>query len=126
MALWTEPDDDEFFEDPFDADADTLATLLTGKPPMNRYVVSYDIIDNRRRVKVANCLDSYGQRVQKSVFEVLISRQLHARMVRELTALIDPGQDRISIYPQCGSCDARRVDLGVAPDKPVHQNWIIV
>jgi CRISPR-associated protein Cas2 len=125
MALWTEPDDEDYFEDPHCEDGD-YATLLSGKQPMNRYVVAYDIISNKRRVKVAYCLDSYGQRVQKSIFEMMISKQLHSRMIRELTSLIDADLDRVSIYPQCGSCDARRVDLGLAPDKPVLQNWIIV
>lgn len=125
MALWTEPNDEDFFEDPFE-EGDDYAKLISGKQAMNRYVITYDIISNKSRVKIAQCLDSYGQRVQKSVFEVLISKQLHNRMVRELTSLIDASVDRISIYPQCGSCDARRVDLGLAPSKPTQEGWIIV
>ena len=33
------------------------------------YAVAYDIPDDTRRVKLANLLKSYGERVQLSVFE---------------------------------------------------------
>lgn len=122
--FWDEPDD-SVFDDPFDDDGD-FGALLVGKQPLNRYVVSYDIVNNTRRVRVAQCLDSYGQRVQKSVFEVLVSKALLTRMTRDLVALIDAGEDRVSIYPQCTACEARRVDLGLAPDRPEQRDWIIV
>ncbi|MBW1990880.1 MAG: CRISPR-associated endonuclease Cas2, partial [Deltaproteobacteria bacterium] len=33
------------------------------------WVVSYDIVDDRRRLRLAKLLTDYGHRVQKSVFE---------------------------------------------------------
>ncbi|HOT98551.1 MAG TPA: CRISPR-associated endonuclease Cas2, partial [bacterium] len=33
------------------------------------YLVSYDIIDNAKRIRLAKKLQDYGQRVQYSVFE---------------------------------------------------------
>ncbi|ABC21954.1 CRISPR-associated endonuclease Cas2 [Rhodospirillum rubrum] len=124
MVWWDDPDD-AFCEDPFDPEGD-YGALQVGKQPMNRYVICYDIVDDKRRLKVAKCLDSYGSRVQFSVFEVLVSKPLMTRMVRELGALINAKTDRISIYPQCATCDARRTDLGATVEKPVHEPWIIV
>lgn len=122
--VWDE-EDDFVIADPFDDDGD-FGTLLVGRQPLNRYVVAYDIVDNKRRVRVAQCLDSYGQRVQKSVFEVLVSKALLNRMMRELGMVIDQTEDRVSVYPQCAACEARRLDLGLSPDRPERQKWIIV
>lgn len=33
------------------------------------YVISYDIVDDRKRTKTVDTLKDYGRRVQKSVFE---------------------------------------------------------
>lgn len=41
---------------------------------MNTYLICYDIEDDRERTRVANLLESYGQRVQYSVFEVHLAR----------------------------------------------------
>lgn len=36
----------------------------------HRYLVAYDIVDDRRRTKIAKVLESYGDRIQYSVFVV--------------------------------------------------------
>ncbi len=54
---------------------------------MKRWLVCYDIEDDRERRRVHNCLRRYGKRVQKSVFEVTFpERKLfkQAEMVEEL------------------------------------------
>ena len=54
---------------------------------MKRWLICYDIEDDRERRRVHNCLRHYGKRVQKSVFEVCFpERKLaqQARMVEEL------------------------------------------
>ena len=37
---------------------------------MKHWLVIYDIRDSKRLRKVAKCMESYGMRVQKSVFEI--------------------------------------------------------
>jgi CRISPR-associated protein Cas2 len=39
------------------------------------YVISYDIPDDKRRKKIADLLEGYGQRVQYSVFECQLNRE---------------------------------------------------
>lgn len=48
---------------------------------MMTFVVCYDIEDDRERLRVARCLETYGERVQYSVFEV------HLRNASELNRL---------------------------------------
>ena len=45
------------------------------------HLISYDIHDDRRRVRTARLLEGHGQRVQHSVFRVLTTRRqlLHLR-----------------------------------------------
>jgi CRISPR-associated protein Cas2 len=77
-----------------------------------QYVVAYDTPDDRRRYRLAKCLNDYGKRVQYSVFDARLTRQLFDKMVEELTALIVPQSDRVHVYPQCAACQARAVFLG--------------
>lgn len=62
------------------------------------YIVCYDISSNKRRYRVSKHLQTYGQRVQRSVFEIYIRRE------RDLTSLIKKlkklmqDDDRICFY----------------------------
>jgi CRISPR-associated protein Cas2 len=68
-----------------------------------RYLIAYDVADDRRRVRVSTKLLSYGDRVQYSVF-VVDGRP--ARMVRlkaALHRLLDESADS-AIMGRCQSC----------------------
>lgn len=77
-------------------------------------MVSYDIVCDRRRHRVAKLLEGYGERVQDSVFECWLEdrhlRVLHAKLV----AQVDPECDRVRIYTICGRDVRDRFGLGVA------------
>jgi len=73
-----------------------------------RYIACYDVPDNRRRQRIAKCLDDFGARVQYSVFELVLDRPLFDKMVQQLGELIDPDQDRLIVYPLCAAC-ARKI-----------------
>lgn len=67
------------------------------------YIISYDIADNRTRLKVAHRLEGYGERVQYSVFEVwLTERELEALRPRLAAAVEQEGS--IRIYRLCAAC----------------------
>jgi len=63
--------------------------------PARRYLVAYDISDDRRRAVVAKCLQSYGDRVQYSVFVVDIRAARLVRLRTSLEHLIDTGTDSV-------------------------------
>ena len=68
------------------------------------YAISYDIRDDRRRLKVAKVLQDFGQRVQLSVFEARLEPSELVRLKKRLTAILDQAQDSVRLYPLCGAC----------------------
>lgn len=67
-------------------------------------VVSYDIVDDRRRTKVANTLLGFGSRVQYSVFECVLKPEDLDRLRKRLRKLIKAGEDQVRYYQLCQSC----------------------
>lgn len=79
-----------------------------------KYVVTYDIMSDKIREKVADCLEDYGDRVQLSVFETDIDAGQYQKMVSRLEKLVDKKNDSVRIYPVCSSCleKAKIIGLG--------------
>lgn len=67
-------------------------------------VVSYDIVDDRRRNRLAKVLQDYGHRVQKSVFECELNETLFLKMRKRLESLINREEDSIRYYFLCNRC----------------------
>ncbi len=84
-----------------------------------RYVICYDISSEHRRRLVSECLDGYGDRIQKSVFEAVLDAKLFDSCLSELAELIDPAVDSIAAYVLCAACDDRRVYRGSAEGRDV-------
>lgn len=68
------------------------------------HVVCYDIIDDRVRNRVSDCLLDFGTRIQDSVFECLLDDELLDRLVEQLGKLELDEKDRIRIYQVCARC----------------------
>lgn len=77
-------------------------------------VVSYDIVDNKRRRKVMKTLEGHGERVQYSVFECQLEARQIARLRRRLMKLIKAEEDDVRFYLLCEQCVPRAVMLGKA------------
>ena len=67
-------------------------------------IIAYDIADNKRRLRVAKTLESWGYRIQESVFQLRLDSATLARVCSRLAALISETDDAIHIYPICSSC----------------------
>ena len=76
------------------------------------YAISYDISDDRRRLKVAKTLKDFGERVQRSVFEANLEAGQVERLKKRLAPLINPEEDSLRIYPLCAACVPRVEVLG--------------
>lgn len=76
------------------------------------YVISYDIIDDKKRAKVADTLLDFGKRVQYSVFECELTDVYLENLVRKLKKIISP-EDSIRIYSLCSQCSKSIRILGV-------------
>ena len=69
------------------------------------YIISYDSPDNLRRLKLAKTLLDFGGRVQFSVFEARLDRELLEKLVDRIEKIVDESEDSVKIYPLCGSCE---------------------
>lgn len=72
-------------------------------------VVSYDIVNDRRRRKVMKTLKGYGEHVQYSVFECRLEANLIAEMRRRLARLV-ARPDSIRLY-FIGADDVSRIEV---------------
>jgi CRISPR-associated protein Cas2 len=71
-------------------------------------VISYDVPNDRRRLKLAKLLLDHGaQRVQRSVFEGYFAPRPLARLEAKLQELCVVEEDSIRVYYLCGGCQPR-------------------
>jgi len=80
-----------------------------------KFIVSYDISSQRERSRVSKTLAGYGFRVQKSVFECLLTPAGKARLIGELDRL-ELATGYIYIYQL--NNQAKRIGLGKVPLSP--------
>lgn len=78
------------------------------------YIIAYEIADNKRRLRIAKTPESWGYRIQESVFQLRLDTATLARVRSSLAALISDAEDVIHIYPICSSCADRADILGAA------------
>ena len=70
-----------------------------------RYLVAYDIRDERRLRSIAGCMEGYGTRIQYSVFVCDLSDRERTTMRGEIEALMKSSEDSVMV-----------IDLGSAGD----------
>lgn len=67
-------------------------------------MISYDVVDDSKRLKLMRFLKDYGTRVQKSVFECNLSPDLYEKVKNGVENIINRRKDRVRYYRMCGSC----------------------
>jgi len=75
-----------------------------------RYVVCYDISDDRRLRRVFKLLKGYGLHMQYSVFRCDLTASMLVQLRSELRALIDFDEDRVD-FIDVGPSDGRGLDV---------------
>lgn len=70
-------------------------------------VVAYDIVNNKRRNKVAGIMGKYGQRCNLSVFECFLTEREIALMQSEIIQIINVKEDSVLYYYLCVKCIKR-------------------
>lgn len=85
---------------------------------LHRYVIAYDIPDDKRRYRVARALQGYGDRVQYSVFECQLTASQFQKLWEELATRINEREDSVRAYRLCPPCAAwtRTQGTAVIPD----------
>lgn len=92
-----------------------------------RYLVAYDIADDRRRSRVSTKLSSYGDRIQYSVFVVDGRPAKLVRLRSALIRLIDQVADSVLICDlglASGDLD-RRFDI-IGCHRPITDETVLV
>lgn len=79
---------------------------------MSRYIVCYDISDDKRRQRIASILDSYGDRVQESIFELPVNSKLLQECKTLVMKSMDIKLDSLVIYTLCKNCDEKALYFG--------------
>lgn len=92
----------------------------------NKYLVVYDIADNRRIVKTVNLLLNYGIRIQRSVFEVMLHEESLSFLKQGLQGILDPEKDSVKIFRLCESCAVRAFGIGNVVHLEKSPSYIIV
>ncbi|MBN2896960.1 MAG: CRISPR-associated endonuclease Cas2 [Campylobacterales bacterium] len=72
---------------------------------MLRFVVAYDIPNDRRRTKIGELLEAYGTRVQRSVFEISLENKTHFETLKaRLMLMMVEEEDSVRFYSLCANC----------------------
>ncbi len=81
------------------------------------YLVTYDILDDKRRKKLSDILEGYGFRVNYSVFEITLNQTKLNKLKKQIfdLDLIDKKTDSIRFYHICQNCLPKSFELS---DKP--------
>jgi CRISPR-associated protein Cas2 len=90
------------------------------------FLVCYDVVETRRRNQVAHLLESYGLRVQKSVFECLLEPAQHKLLQQRLQRYLNLQEDQLRFYPISKPNWEKVQVLGWQPDFVVGQRVVIV
>ena len=67
-------------------------------------MISYDIVEDKSRLKLMKFLKDYGDRVQKSVFECHFSSQTYETVKKGVEKIINKRKDRVRYYRICKGC----------------------
>ena len=76
-----------------------------------KYLITYDIENNKRRKKVSDELEAYGYRVNFSVFECELNKKKKKKLVEKLEELIDKKIDSLRFYHICENCVPKSFEL---------------
>lgn len=90
------------------------------------YLVCYDIVSDTRRNKVSKLLESYGLRVQKSVFECVLDEQQYKSISKLLMRLVNKREDQVRFYPMSAHNRCKIAVVGTQPEFNIDDAAFIV
>lgn len=85
--------------------------------PNHRWIVIYDILDKKRLTRVAKLMESFGIRIQRSVFEMAGSSRLVDLVTARLESILED-VDSVIFIPLCVEDYEKTVRMGMAMRMP--------
>ena len=65
------------------------------------WLIVYDVRDTKRLAKISKCVESYGWRVQKSVFESTATDETIGQLKGSLEKMMDIREDFVLFFELC-------------------------
>ena len=78
-----------------------------------RYLVTYDISNNKARDRVARILSKYGVRVQLSCFEIECKENILVEILEQIKGKIEVSIDSIYVFPITKNAECSICELGI-------------
>jgi CRISPR-associated protein Cas2 len=88
-------------------------------------VVAYDIPDNKLRTRLFKLLKRFGQPVQFSVFECILTHAQFDQMRAEVGKIIDGEQNSVHYYDICDECHRGVITIGKAVTTSIKPMYIV-
>lgn len=88
------------------------------------HLFSYDITSDRVRLDVAKRLETFGIRVQRSVFEIRLSRERAHALALYIAERLEPG-DSLRVYPLDGEAVSAAFQFGGPPISERQEFWLL-
>ncbi len=88
-------------------------------------VLAYDISDNNARARVAAAVSTWGDRVQRSVYQLTLTNDDLDGLLKRIEQLINVNRDAVNIFIQCSTCDSKARHVGQAALPTPEPYWIL-
>ncbi len=91
------------------------------------FIISYDIVKDHKRTQVSKILLNYGSRVQKSVFECVITEKQYLELREKVEKKLDFDTDSVRYYRICKKCLAavEVTGWGTVTEDPKNSTYIV-
>lgn len=89
-------------------------------------IAAYDVREDDRRARLAATLQVFGDRVQKSVFVIVIDQEDLDALRQRALKIIDPDTDSLLLFRQCATCWETHILIGQASVPTSATHWVVV
>ena len=89
------------------------------------HFVAYDIANPHRLRRIAKCCESFGVRIEKSVFESRLGSDRFKAFWAQLCEIADLEEDSLIDIPVCGSCEAAIQTAGQTVRPESHEVYVL-
>lgn len=89
-------------------------------------IAAYDVREDDRRSRLAAVLQTVGDRVQKSVFMVMVDETGLLELKHRALRIIDTNTDSLMFFRQCGGCWDSQLMLGQGRVPHPVTHWVVL
>ncbi len=89
------------------------------------YLVVYDISNEKRLRRIARITEKFGIRVQKSVFECIISESEVNKLIKEVLDVMKLDEDNLRVY-EISSSNVKKIRVFGNSIPPIEEDDIII